>query len=190
MAQTGLTAFAAGLPFVPIGGTPTVQQLSGVNWEQNLYTNGTGFRLENPAVPNNGQYTTPIPLGSGATVVLAAQPVRVGSDENWNSIVDVFFNQLSLGIMNGSGQICVGVNDVNGSANENPNNVYYRTATIPNGQTTILSLVVSNSGVFVVYTNGVAVWTATASLPNTGAYTQLTPGARTGRQCGQLCLLH
>jgi carbonic anhydrase/acetyltransferase-like protein (isoleucine patch superfamily) len=172
-----LTYSPSGLPFVPISGTPAVQQLGGVNWEQNSYAAGTGFRLENPSVPN-GQYTSPIPLGTGATVVLAAKPVRIGTDENWNSIVDVFFNQLSLGVMNGAGEICVGVNDNSGANNPNPNNVYYGPA-IPNGQTTIISLVVSNSGRFVVYTNGAPVWTNTASLPNTHAYTQLTPGART-----------
>jgi hypothetical protein len=172
-----LTYSPSGLPFVPISGTPAVQQINGANWEQNSYPAGTGFRLENPAVPNS-QYTSPVLLGSGATIVLAAKPVRVGSDENWNSIVDVFFNQLSLGVMNGSGDICVGVNDNAGANNTYPNNVYYGAA-IPNGQTTIISLVVSNSGRFVVYTNGNPFWTNTASLPNTHAYTQLTPGART-----------
>ena len=172
------TYIPAGLPFVPISGFPLIQNIDGKNWDQNVYASGIGFRLENPSIPNNGQYTNPIPLGSGATIVLATIPQTNAIAVPWDSIVDIFFNQLSLGIRNDTGQICVGVNDNTGANNSTPNN-FYNGPTVPSGQIIILSIVVSTSGKFMVYTNGIAVWTNTASLPNTHAYTQLTPGART-----------
>ena len=182
--QTINPSATAPLPFVPIGGAvPTAQEFGGVNWEQNYYNsaNGSGFRLEDPSVVNDnnkGEYTSPIPLGTGATVVLATKPKRTGTSDAWDTIVDVFFNQLALGVRNDNGQIMVGVNDNSGSVIAQPNNIYFGPS-IPDGQTTIISLVVSNSGQFLVYTNGTLCWTNSADLPNTLAYTQLTPGART-----------
>ena len=46
---------------------------------------------------------------------------------------------------------------------------------IPTNQTTILSLVVQPSGMFTVYSNGISIYTDTATL-SSGAYTELTPG--------------
>jgi len=167
---------AAGIPFVPIGNTTlTVQQYGGVTYANILDVNNAGgifnkFRLEDPAVPNS-QYTTPILLGSGATIVTVVKPVLTGSsDDNWQSYVDVLFNELSLGVLNHSGRICVGINDT-------ANTVTTLAASIPSGQTTVLSLVAQNSGAFLIYTNGVTCYSGNASGHlSSGQFNQLTPG--------------
>lgn len=167
-----LTLNPSGLPFVSLAGTPTVQQFGGVTWEQNDAASGTRFRLEDPSIAG-GSYSSPVALSSGATVVLAVKPTRNATGTAWNTVVDVFFNQLSVGIHNESGLISVGVNDTGNTVTTLPSNT-----AIPSGQITIISLVVQNSGEFLVYTNGTPIYTNTATWLSSGAYTQLTPGTQ------------
>jgi hypothetical protein len=165
------------LLFVPANRpSPTVQQLAGVKWAENYRATSTRLELENPAVPG-GNYSAPIPLGSGATIVLAAQPIRYQDSQPWVSIVDVFYSQLCLGVKNDTGQICVRIND--SGANNNNTITLPASKAIPAAQATIISLVVSNNGSFGVYTNGTQIYTGTATWLS-GPYTQLTPGVNSG----------
>lgn len=114
---------------------------------------------------NMGSVASPIPC-TGATIVTVAKPVRLGSDSGWNSIVDFFYDRLVLGIMNGSGKVMV---RRNGSLETS-------TATIPDGQTTILSLVVQQSGAYKVYANGTQVMDVTS----TSDMSSIVPGVAGG----------
>jgi len=102
----------------------------------------------------------------GAAVVVFAKPTRVGSDPCWTSIVDFFYDRLVLGIMNGSGKVVV---RRNGSVDTS-------TAAIPNGQTTILSLVVQADGRYKVFANGAEVM----NITSTSAMSSIVPGVAGG----------
>lgn len=167
------TFIPAGSTFFPFAGTPTVQQFGGVKWEYNQYTPATGFQLQDPAIGAPWAYTAPIPV-DGATIVLAAKPKRNGVGNPWVSIVDIFYGQLCLGVQDDSGRIVVKIGD---TVNSNPTYVAPANTAIPDGQPTIISLVVSNSGQFVVYTNGTPIWTNTATLNAGLGFTSLTPAA-------------
>ena len=172
-----LTYSPPGLPFVPANRpAPTVQQMAGVKWVENDRATSTRLEWQNPAVPG-GNYSTPILLGSGATIVLAAQPIRFQDSQPWVSIVDIFYSQLCLGIKNDTGQICVRINDT--GANNNSTITLPASRAIPAGQATIISLVVSNNGSFGVYTNGTQIYTGTATWLS-GPFTRLTPGVNSG----------
>lgn len=134
---------------------PTVEILGGVKWEKNV-ADGPGYRL--------GTYTAPIPV-NGASIVVAAKPNRTPSN-NWDSIVDIFYYQLVFGLRNDTGQINV---RRNGSLD-------FSTATIPNGQVTILSLVVQPNGQYRVWANGLPIYTNN----NLSAMTALTNGVAGG----------
>jgi hypothetical protein len=136
-------------------GSPTVEMLGGVKWEKNV-ADGPGYR--------QGTYSAPIPI-NGASIVVAAKPKRTPSN-NWDSIVDIFYDRLVFGIRNDNGQINV---RRNGSLN-------FSSASIPDGQTTILSLVVQPNGQYKVWANGLPIYTNTS----TSAMTALTNGVAGG----------
>jgi hypothetical protein len=137
-------------------GSPTVQTLNGVKWESNLYNDGDGFRV--------GQYSTPIAV-SGSTVICAVKPTRNTTSTSWTSIVDVMYGELVLGISNTSGlpTLRLKKSGMTGST------------AIPNGQATVLSLVVQPAGAFTVYANGAAIMTGSGP-----AMTEWKPGNTTG----------
>ncbi|MCU0781229.1 MAG: LamG domain-containing protein, partial [Akkermansiaceae bacterium] len=112
-----------------------------------------------------GPVAAPIPC-AGATIVAVAKPVRLGSDPGWTSLVDLCYDRLVLGIMNGSGKVVV---RRNGSLETSM-------ATIPDGQTTILSLVVQQSGAYKVYANGTRVMDVTSASD----MSSLVPGVAGG----------
>lgn len=114
---------------------------------------------------NMGSVAAPIPC-TGATIIVVAKPVRLGTDPGWTSIVDFFYDRLVLGIMNGSGKVVV---RRNGSLETS-------TATIPDGQTTILSLVVQQNGTYKVYANGTQVMDVTS----TSDMSSIVPGVAGG----------
>jgi len=151
--------------YVPTGqtlatiATPTVANINGVKWEQNLYGDGDGYRYGESYWDAAGAH--PIAC-SGASVVVAARPVRNGIGGPWNSIVDVFYDRLVLGIKNDSGQVCV---RRNGS-------VDLSSLTIPDGEPTVLSLVVQPDGTYKVWTNG----TEVMNITTTSDMTALVPG--------------
>jgi hypothetical protein len=117
-------------------GAPTVANLDGVNWVNNSYSSGTGFL--------QGHYTNAIPI-NGASIVVAIDPTRNTSSTPWTSVVDIFYNQLVLGVHNDTGQVVV----------RSKTALYNSTATIADGQKTILSLVLQADGSFKVWANGV-----------------------------------
>lgn len=136
--------------------SPMVEMIDERKFVRNVAVDGDGFRFGKP-------YSSSIPT-TGASIVVVAKPTRFGAaDNNWQSIVDVFYDRLVLGIMNGSGRICV---RHNGSLD-------YSTTIMPAGQTTILSLVVQPDGSYKVHANGVEAM----SKPGNGAWTALEPGA-------------
>jgi hypothetical protein len=136
--------------------TPTVQTLSGVKWESNLYADGDGFRV--------GQYSTPIAV-TGGTVVCAIKPTRNTSSTSWTSIVDVMYGEMVLGISNVTGLPMVRLkkSGITGST------------AVPNGQATVLTMVVQPGGAFVIYANGAAIMTGSGP-----AMTEWKPGNTTG----------
>ncbi|MCX6346174.1 MAG: hypothetical protein NT018_14070 [Armatimonadetes bacterium] len=136
-------------------GTPSVENIGGVQWEQNLYADGDGYRY-------GVAYTAPIPCPTGASIVVVAKPLRNGIGTSWTSIVDCFYNNLVIGIRNNTGEVVVCRNNTWNSTG------YF----IEDGQKVILSLVVQADGTYIVYANGLAISTVTALSP----YINITPG--------------
>ncbi|MCX6343585.1 MAG: DUF6055 domain-containing protein [Armatimonadetes bacterium] len=143
--------------YLPAGGTltkmntPTVDIINGIKWEKNLYADYDGFDL--------GTYSAAIPI-NGATIVVAVKPTRSADSGNWRSVVDIFYDRLVLGLQNNTGYVNVRRNgslDVGSTA-------------IPDGQITILSLVVQTDGKYKVYANGTEVMsrTSTSDMSATG----------------------
>ena len=130
-------------------GSPTVETLDGRKFVRNNYNDGDGF--------NQGSYSAPIAC-TGASIVVVAKPVRNGVGAGWTSIVDAFYDRLVLGIKNDSGQICV---RRNGSVDTSA-------LAIPDGQTTLLSLVVQADGTYKVWANGSQVYANTTTSPLLG----------------------
>ena len=146
----------------PTGGTlgkmasPTVLTIGSAKWESNAYVDGDGFLV--------GQYTTPIAV-NGGTIVCAIKPTRNTTSTGWTSVVDVMYGEMVLGVNNFTGmpQVRLKKDMITGSTE------------IPNGQATILTLVVQPGGAFTVYANGLAVMTGTGP-----AMTEWLPGNTTG----------
>ena len=139
-------------------GSPTVEIINGVKWERNYYSDGDGF--------DKGYYANPISC-NGASIVVAVRPIRYSlPGNNWSSVVDVFYNRLVLGIRNHDGLVNV---RRNGSLD-------FSATAIPDGQITILTLVVQPDGKYKVYANGAEVMNVTS----TSAMTALVPGVPGG----------
>lgn len=142
-------------------GSPTVAIGDGQKWARTSRTDQSGFSL--------GQITEPIPC-SGATIVVVVKPVQIGVSDAWNSVVDLFYDRLVLGVRNDNGQVFV---RRSGSATG------AATRAIPDGQTTILSLVVKPDGSYQVFGNGVEI-PFTDNGPVVGGFTSLVPGVTGG----------
>ncbi|MCF7730620.1 MAG: hypothetical protein K9N23_02990 [Akkermansiaceae bacterium] len=149
--------------YLPAGKTlaqqnaPTVEVIGDRKFVKNAYVDSDCLNL--------GTIASPIPC-TGATIVVVAKPTRFGSDPGWTSIVDFFYDRLVLGIMNGTGRVVVRRNGSNDTS----------TATIPNGQTTILSLVVQQNGTYKVHANGILVMDVTT----TSDMSAIVPGVAGG----------
>ena len=141
-----------GKPLTSIG-NPTVERIDGHPYAVVKYETGDGFSA--------GTYASPIAC-DGASIVVVAKPLRNGASAGWTSIVDVFYDRLVLGIRNDSGMVCVRRNG----------GVDTGSKPIPDGQITILSLIVQPDGTYKVYANGAAVM----SNPTKTALTSLVPG--------------
>ena len=102
------------------GGDPTVVEFGGEKWMENL--RDTSDRLRHNS---GGHGTTPISI-NGATIVTAIKPTRHASGNPWTSIVDVFYDQLCMGMMNETGQIKVKISGANAA-----NPIWTSTATLP-----------------------------------------------------------
>ena len=133
---------------------PEVIAIDGIKFSKNLYLNGDGYSA--------GSYASPIAC-RGASIVAVVKPCRFGSaDLNWQSVVDIFYDRLVLGVMNSTGKVVV---RRNGS-------IDYSDVSIPDGQTTILSLVVQPDGKYKVFANGSEIM----SNQTTSTFTTLEPG--------------
>ena len=150
------TLFPEGGKLSPISSPETVK-IDGRNFSRVLYLDGDGFSFNS--------YSDPIPC-QGASIVAVARPVRNAGGSGWVSIVDVFYDRLVLGIRNDSGLICV---RRNGPIDDS-------STAIPEGQITILSLVVQPDGQYKVHANGVEVMASST----VSALTALVPGVAGG----------
>ena len=148
--------YPAGAKLAPITSPETVK-IDGRKFTRNLYLDGDGYTFNT--------YAEPIAC-KGASIVAVARPVRNGGGSGWFSILDVFYDRLVLGIRNDSGLVCV---RRNGPVADS------KTA-IPDGQITILSLIVQPDGTYKVYANGVEIMAETSTSP----MTSLVPGVAGG----------
>lgn len=151
------TYYPAGQTLTTIG-SPAQETLSGRQWERNVYADGDGYRF-------GGSYSSAIAC-TGASIVVAARPVRSADSGGWRSIVDVFYDRLVLGITNDGGLVNV---RRNGSTD-------YSSTAIFDGQIVILSLVVQSNGTYKVWVNGTQVMNNTT----TSTMTSLVPGVTGG----------
>jgi len=159
--------------FLRVVGEAPVALIDGVKWYHNDMGDEGDFR--HPMLRHRNEvFTEPIPI-DGATIVTAVKPVRNSWGTSWTSIVDIFYNQLSLGIRNDTGRVMVRVSE------DEKNHLWVapEATAIPDGEAGILSLAVTHTGAFTVYwMNGSGVerviGTGQGNTPN--GYTALTPG--------------
>jgi hypothetical protein len=154
------------------GGDPTVVEMGGEKWMQNL--RDTSDRLRQDA---GGYGDTPISI-DGATIVTAINPIRHASGNPWTSIVDIFYDQLCIGVLNETGQIKVKVSGANGA---NPIWTSAADKILPE-EPGVLSLSVDNTGAFEVFWRGVSDEAAVSMGTGNGnlagaAYNALYPSA-------------
>ena len=126
--------------------SPTVTKVRGIKYDYNLRTDGDGYRLNTSVAP------AAIPA-TGATVVTVVKPVRNTTGDGWNSVVDIFRDNLVLGVYNGGGNAGKVYVDRNGAT-------FISTGIIPDGQLTLLSLVVQPDGTWKVWASA---WNATTN---------------------------
>jgi len=86
--------------FTKSGGSPVVVDLGGEKWYSNSSATSDVMRH------NDGPFAAPIPI-DGATIVTAIKPIRGAGGDPWNSVVDIFYDQLCIGVHNGTGRIKV-----------------------------------------------------------------------------------
>jgi sialate O-acetylesterase len=134
-------------------GEPTVEKIDGRKYAASTFEKAAGFRV--------GSFDQPIPC-KGASIVAVTRPVRSNASSGWFSLVDLFYDRLVLGIRSDTGMVCVRRNG----------KVDNSTKTIPDGQVTILSLVVQPEGTYKVYANGEEVMSESKPC----AFTELVPG--------------
>ncbi len=148
------TLVPEGGKLTPIQGSSyELVKIDGKKFSRNMYLDGDGFFFKN--------YSEPIPC-NGASIVVATRPIYNGSGSGWFSIVDCFYDRLTLGIRSDSGLVCV---RCNGSVIDSK-------IAIPDGQIAILSLIVQPDGKYKVYANGDEVM----SISETSPMTALAPG--------------
>jgi hypothetical protein len=133
--------------------SPTVQVSNRVRWENNnRITTSDGYTL--------ARYAAAIPV-NGVTIVAAVRPAYCNpGGEARGEIVDIFYDRLALAISHADGRVMVARNYWNdwGPA-------------IPNGQRTVLSLVVQTNGSYRVYANGTQIMAGAAN----GTWTSINP---------------
>ena len=131
-----------------VQGTPVLTTVDGLQWEQNRYASGDGYRV--------GTYTTPITI-AGLTATAVVQPLVSPTGGNqWSSVIDVMYSRFILCVRGVDGMIRV---CRNGEWKDGP--------TLPNGQKTILTAVVQADGKYKVFANGIQVMDITTTSPMT-----------------------
>lgn len=145
-------------------GAPTVQVIDDIKWEKNSYANGDGFNI--------GQYASGMPA-EGVTIVAVVKPeyTAVGGEPR-GEVVDIFYGELFLAVNHGNGEVIV---CTRGYSQRNTGYI------IPNGQKTILSLVVKPNGNVELFANGESKWTYASGANYTsllwhGTFDKITVG--------------
>ena len=163
-------------------GSPYVEDLGGEKWYRNVHIpfDDPGWRMDMMR-HNSGNHApgANIPI-NGATIVTAVKHTRIPGAPGapWNSIVDVFYDQLCMGIDNITGRVKVKVSGANGG---NPTWTSAADKVIPE-EPGVLSLSVDNAANFEVFWRGendaVAVSMGTGTGNTAGQpYTALYPQA-------------
>ncbi len=137
--------------------SPNVMEVNEVKWLENLYVDGDGYAY--------GPVTSSI-RHRGATVIAVVQPVRNETINALNTIVDIFTDNLVLGLNNQSGEVQVRLDGT----------LYQTGVTIPDQQKTIFSLVVQKTGAFTIFANSEEIYNHDA----TGSFS-LSPGSGSKR---------
>ena len=141
-------------------GTPSTAIVGGVKWVSNSYASGDGYQFGGTYWDGTGQH--PIAC-SGASIVATVCPTRTAGG-SWSEIVDIFYSTLGLSVKDDTGEIQV---------RRNPAGSIWGTGYfIPDGQKTIVGLVVQPTGEFVVYANGNQIYADTSTTD----VTSLIPG--------------
>ncbi len=131
-------------------GSPTVETLGGFKWEQNFRAESEGYNL--------GRFASPIAV-NGATIVVAARPVSLRNSRSLDINRRHFLRQTSPWHPQQHRIVCV-------KRNINVSGTTQNSATaIPDGQMTVLSLVLQPDSSYKVYANG----TEIMSQAGTGA---------------------
>jgi hypothetical protein len=139
----------AGGPALTMMGTPTVAIVDGVKWVNNQNPGDDGF--------DRGDFTSI--ATNGASIVVVYKPIRNGVRTDWNALVDLGTEGLTVGIRNDTGDIVV--------FRKGKRYEYGDAAAIPDGQKTVLSCIFQEDGTFMIYANGVQVVNnTTTSDPN------------------------
>lgn len=160
---TAMTTYNNGQPLLG----PVVETIGTNNWERNTRAAYDG--TVSPPIADRGdgfqflsQFTNAIPV-NGASIVTIIKPIRNSLVSSWTSIVDLFYDRMMLGIKSATGELLIWRNG--GFLNSG--------VFIPDGQTTILSMVVQPTGEYKVWVNGLQVIDRTT----TSDMTYLVPGA-------------
>lgn len=123
------------LTSMQVMGQPPVVEYLGATYSNNRRSGGDGYRL-NRIEAAQGQ-TIPV---EGVTITTLVRPLRNTTSDSWDSVVDFYYDNLRFMIQNSTGQVSV-------RRNTGQNN----TGTIPDGQLTILSLVLQTNGTYEVW---------------------------------------
>ncbi len=135
-------------------GTPSLTTVDALQWEKNTYSTNDGYTI--------GTYNAAIPA-SGITATAVIQPTYTGalSGESRGEVIDMFYSELYLAVAHGNTQgVAEGTVFVTWRGYSSHNTGYV----IPNGQKTILSLVVQQNGSMALFANGVQKWTASSGV--------------------------
>ena len=132
--------------------TPMVETIGTAKWEQNIFADYDGFDF--------GSFANPI-ICNGASIVMAIKPTYIARNTNYLSGVDIFYNPLVLGVKADTGKVFVKRNGTSTTS----------TTAIPDGQRTILSMVMQPDGKYKVWANG----TVMLDVTTTSAMTSLVP---------------
>ncbi len=157
----GFAAFQTYNNELPLLG-PTVETIDGVKWEKNaraayngsaspiIHDRGDGFKI--------GAYASDI-VTDGVTIVAVVKPIhKSGDTEPRGEIVDIFYQELFLAINHLTGEVIVCTRGYG------QHNTGYM---IPEGQKTILSLVVQAGGQLALFANGVPKWSFASGVDYT-----------------------
>ena len=163
---TGWPAYAPkGKQFAALG-EPSVKTIDGKKYADTRTAYAQRFHV--------GSYNEAIPC-KGASIVVVARPERSALNGGGGSLVNVFYNRLSVGIKNENGEFFVQSNGGAGKAKRN-DDVETLKAGAPDGQITILSLIVQPDGSYVLYANGQKAQSGHSGYP----MDQLVPGVAGG----------